>query len=870
MNEPVEQPDDQADDIAIPAEEIPTEAIAKNLPEGKSLDEYGEEQIKALKGIEGIRTRPAMYIGDASTHGLHHLVFECVDNSVDEAVNGFCTTINCIVHADNSISVFDDGRGIPVGPMADMGGRSALEVVLTEIHAGGKFGRESGYKTGTGGLHGVGITAVNAVSEWLEAEVRREGHLWTMSFAKGVLTEPLKKVGKTDQTGSKLTFKPDSEIFSELTFNYELLHRRLQELAFLTPGLRIVIQDERTGQGDEFHYEDGLVEFVKYLNRASTPDYPDVISISGEAPGKEGAIFVHVAIQHNDTYTENVRPFANNIYNREGGTHLSGFRTAITRTINNYAKNTSLFKDVTPSGEDFREGLTSVITVRVPNPSFESQTKVKLANSDVEGAVASLVTEGLSKYFEEHPQVAKLICQKGERAAEARVAAKKAREMVRAEKSATTGGLPEKLRDCRNHDLAVSELYLVEGDSAGGSADTGRDSSTQAILPLRGKILNVEKAQLVKVLGNNEVANIFKAVGVPPGMELEDVNKRRYGKIILMTDADVDGSHIRTLLLTFIFRHMRELVVQGCVYIAQPPLYRVEKEGKQKNKQTRYVQSHEQMMKELIELGRKESKLKFEPDGTVFEDIHFDKLIALVQELEEPLIQLERRGLELKFLAHNHLSADGFLPRYRVFLGSEQKFFEDKPGLEAFLAEEETRRGGELAVADQSSITPPAGDKSPEEQGTPDENAVEHAALQVIDLHEMRQINRILKALKEYGVDVTSFLPLANKAGEPVHPWVILNSDGDVPLASLRALLPALRKMGEKGFRLTRFKGLGEMDPEELWETSMDSESRMLLQVTMEDAAAADEIFRVLMGDHVEPRREFIEKHALEVRDLDV
>ena len=451
-------------------------------------------------------------------------------------------------------------------------------MVLTEIHAGGKFGREGGYKTGTGGLHGVGITAVNAVSEWLEAEVRREGHVWTMSFAQGVLTDPLKKLGKTDKTGTKLAFKPDPVIFSETSFSYEVLHRRLQELAFLTPGVRITIKDERTSQSDEFHYENGLVEFVRHLNRATTPDYPDVIDIEGEGEGHEGTVYVHVALQHNDSYTENVRPFANNIYNREGGVHISGFRTGITRTINNYAKQNNLFKDVTPSGEDFREGITAVVTVRVPEPKFEGQTKVKLVNSDVEGIVASVVSEGLSKFFEENPQVAKRICQKGERAAEAREAARKAREMVRAEKSATTGGLPEKLRDCRNHDLAVSELYLVEGDSAGGSADTGGIRVPRPFCRLRGKILNVEKAQLVKVLGNAEVANIFKAIGVPPGAELEDVEKRRYGKIILMTDADVDGSHIRTLLLTFIFRHMRELVKHGCVYIAQPPLYRVLKE----------------------------------------------------------------------------------------------------------------------------------------------------------------------------------------------------------------------------------------------------------------------------------------------------
>ena len=854
-----------SDVVDEPNDDVNPEDIAKMLPEDKSLEDYGADQIKALKGIEGIRTRPAMYIGDAGTNGLHHLVFEVVDNSIDEAVNGYATTINVVIHSDNSVSVSDDGRGIPVGPMANMGGRSALEVVLTEIHAGGKFGRESGYKMGTGGLHGVGITAVNAVSEWLEAEVRREGQVWTMAFARGVLTDPLTKLGKSDQTGTKLSFKPDPEIFSETVFSYETLHRRLQELAFLSPGVRIHIRDERTSQSDEFHFENGLVEFVKYLNRASTADYNDVINIQGEGEGTNGKIFVHVALQHNDTFTENVRAFANNIYNREGGTHLSGFRTAITRTINNYAKQNNLFKDVTPSGEDFREGLTAVVTVRVPEPSFESQTKVKLANSDVEGIVASIVSEGLSKYFEEHPQVAKSICTKGERAAEAREAAKKAREMVRAEKGTTTGGLPEKLRDCRNHALDVSELYLVEGQSAGGSADTGRDSTTQAILPLRGKILNVEKAQIVKILGNAEVAAMFKAIGVPPGAELEDVEKRRYGKIILMTDADVDGSHIRTLLLTFMFRHMRELVRNGCIYIAQPPLYRVQRRNPKKGEHPRYVQTHAQMMSELIELGTRDSSLKYDPDKTVFEGDHFLKIVGLVNELEEPFELLERRGIELRYLVQNHLSPEGLLPRYRLFFAGEQRYFFNKEQLEEFLEFEEKERGKELRVADDEDQAP-----SDSEKSTDADDEVE-LALQVVDMHEVRQINQTLKKLKEYGIKPENFLSGVNRAGESVYPWIIQHGDdGEVLLTSLRELITEIRKLGEKGLVLTRFKGLGEMDPEELWETSMDVESRLLLQVTMEDAAAADEIFRVLMGDHVEPRREFIEKHALEVKDLDV
>jgi DNA gyrase subunit B len=848
--------------------ERPLNQPVENLnPQIQLEDEYTERDIRALEGIEGIRMRPAMYIGDTTARGLHHLVYEVVDNSVDEAVSGFATLITVRINADGSVTVADDGRGIPVGPMPDMDNRPALEVVLTEIHAGGKFSREGAYKTGTGGLHGVGVTAVNALCEWLEAEVRRDGYVWTMDFARGEVSNPLQKLGKSDTRGTKITFKPDPTIFPETKFSYDTLHKRLQELAFLTAGVRIRVADERTGQSDEFHYENGIVEFVRHLNRTENAIFPDIIHITGEQEGTQ----VAVALQYNDGFSENVRAFANNISNLEGGTHLSGFKSALTRAINNYGKRTGIFKDFTPSGDDFREGLTSIISIRHPNPQFEGQTKTKLGNSEVEGIVTSIVHDGLTRYFEENPNVAKIVANKGLRAAEAREAARKAREMVRRKGALTTGGLPEKLRDCRSRELDITELYLVEGDSAGGSADTGRDSNTQAILPLRGKILNVEKAQLGKVLDNAEISNIFKAIGVPPGAELEDVTKRRYGKVIVMTDADVDGSHIRTLLLTFIFRHMRELVQQGCVYIAQPPLYRVIQK-----KKTRYVQTHEQMMTELVELGMQDASLVVQSDGTVFEADHFRRLVDLTHELEEPLETLDRRGTDLRHLATHHATSEGLLPRYRVFVGREQHWRADKPALHASLAREEARRGDSLKGADESGKTG---------QATPEEIAKETGALetlpeaggqavdstlQVIDLHEVRTINQTLRTLKDYGFGLMDLVPPPPRKGEPVYPFVIRNGDGEVRIAGLRELLPSLRKMGEKGLRLTRFKGLGEMDSEELWETSMNPEHRTLLQVTMEDAAAADEIFRVLMGDHVEPRREFIEKHALDVKDLDV
>jgi DNA gyrase subunit B len=824
-------------------------------------EEYGSSQIQALKGIEGIRLRPAMYIGDTTLRGLHHLIYEVVDNSIDEAVGKNATVIKVKLNSDGSVTCNDDGRGIPVGRMPDKENRSALEVVLTEIHAGGKFSREGGYKTGTGGLHGVGITAVNALSEWLEVEVRREGHVWTMDFERGEVNNDLKKLSKSDRTGTKMTFKPDPDIFPDTSFVYDTIYKRLQELAFLNAGTRILISDDRTGQSDEFCYEEGIIEFVKHLNRTEDPLIQQVIHIQGQQDDVE----VDVAIQHNTGYGENVRTFANNINNIEGGTHLSGFRSALTRAVGNYGKKGNLFKDFTPTGDDFREGLAAVVTVRLHDPQFEGQTKTKLGNSEVEGIVTSVVYEGLNKFFEENPAVAKRIAQKGIMAAEAREAAKKSREMVRRKGALTTGGLPEKLRDCRSRELDITELYLVEGQSAGGSADTGRDSNTQAILPLRGKVLNVEKAPLVKVLDNVEISNMFRAFGVPPGAQLEDVSKRRYGKIIVMTDADVDGSHIRTLLLTLIFRHMQELLRHGCIYIAQPPLYKV-----QQKKITRYVQTQEQMMEELLELGLAGGSLVFE-DGTVFEADNFRKLVDLVAELEGPLETLDRRGIDLKYLVTNFSTEEGLLPRYRVFVGREQHWFADKESLDKFLAEEEARRGEEFRVADE--VVESESDADPDQEtsgnGKTAEQAIE-TTLQVVDLHEVRAINKTIRELKDYGCGLKDLYGVGSKNGEPVYPFVIKNEEGEAALSSLRELVPALRKMGEKGLKLTRFKGLGEMNPKELWETSMNPEHRVLLQVTMEDAAGADEIFRVLMGDHVEPRREFIEKHALEVRDLDV
>lgn len=819
-----------------------SETTPENTPKPvEPAKTYGAEDIQHLKGVEGIRTRPAMYIGDTSSPGLHHLVYEVVDNSIDEAVNGFASEIEVQINLDESISVVDNGRGIPVDAVKG-DGRSALEVVLTEIHAGGKFNRESGYRVGTGGLHGVGITAVNALSSWLRAEIHRNGHVWVMDFEKGRATSPLRQLGRAENTGTRLTFLPDATIFSETKYSFDTLSRRMRELAFLTPGIKITIRDERVGHTEVFHFEDGLVEFVRYLNRTQTPITSDVFRTIGE----EDNVVVETAMQYNDGYTENVLTFANNIFNPDGGTHLSGFRAALTRTMNNYAKAGNLFKDITPVGEDFREGLTAIVSVRVPDPKFTSQNKVKLTNAEVESAVQTVIGNGFNRYLEENPSIAKKLVAKAIMAAEAREAARKSRDMVRRKGALTTGGLPEKLRDCRSRDLESTELYLVEGDSAGGSADTGRDSSIQAILPLRGKILNVEKAQLVKVLDNTEISNLFRAIGLSPagGDEEMDISKRRYGKIIVMTDADVDGSHIRTLLLTFLFRHMRPLVQNGHIYIAQPPLFRVIQ-----RKQVRYVQTHQQMMAELISLGMSGSRLIVKADNTPFAGENLRRLVEMAEKMEQPLELLERRGIDIRYLLKFNSSEKSRLPRYRVLYGDTERWYMERDEAEAFVL---SLQPAEVPESDSTTATP----------------RIVNA--QLIDLHEIRTLNDVFAQLRDYGFFIADFTPAGVRNAEPVYPFMLERDDDRVQLTSLRDLLEELRHLGEKGLTVTRFKGLGEMNSEELWDTSMDPEKRTLLQVRMEDAAAADEIFRVLMGDAVEPRREFIEKHALDVKQLDI
>ena len=835
---------------------------------------YTGASIRVLEGIEAIRLRPAMYIGDTHQHGLHHLVNEVVDNSIDEAMAGFGRFIHVTIHVDGSISVADDGRGIPVDIHADSG-KSALEVVMTKVHAGGKFDHHT-YKV-SGGLHGVGVTAVNALSEWLEAEIRRDGHLWRQEFEKGEPTSSVHAVGLAKTTGTKISFLPDATIFAGLSFDADVLEKRLRELAFLNKGVRIRLTDERgpDPRDIEFLSSVGLSEFVSYLNRSQTVLHPPIILAGRD---DERAVAVEVALQYNDSISEMVVSYCNNINTSEGGTHLTGFRTALTRTLNQYGKASAKTKDLTITGEDFKEGLTAIISVHVPDPQFEGQTKSKLTNSDVEGITARIVNERLAEYLENNPTVGKKIVAKAQLAAEAREAARKARELVRNRKGVlSSGGLPGKLMDCTTRDQNSSELFLVEGDSAGGTAEGGRDRIFQAILPLRGKILNVERARLDRVLSNEEIRNIITAVGNGIGEE-EDPARRRYGKIVMMSDADVDGSHIRTLLMTFFYRQMPKLVIQGHLYVAQPPLYMIVN-GK---KERRYLHAEDQMQAILIETGLAGAVLQHSDPKSHVSEIAGDQLkslIDLVIGIEQGLRAFGRRNRSLRdFLAMAYTPKpndffkidprDGLLPLFLVeHEGREERFYSEKERLDYFAAhnlsidaEPQSNSGPELTVMEITS--------SREATGIPID--LSHCVRET-ELHEVKMLNKHLVRLRdEFSLRVEVLLP-HEVTGDDPPPRFFLNRDGETyPLLDLRALVPTIRKVGEKGIKITRFKGLGEMDAEQLWETTMDPARRTLFQVRLDDVAAANDLFATLMGDDVEPRREFIEKHALEVKNLDV
>jgi DNA gyrase subunit B len=814
---------------------------------------YTSADLKHLSDRDHVRERPSMYIGDTTTRGLHHLVYEVVDNSIDECMAGHAKQVSVTVNVDGSVTVEDDGRGIPVDRHPQLSEEmdrevSTLEGVMTVLKFGGKF-EKGAYQT-SGGLHGVGVTVVNFLSEWCEVEVCREGHVWQQEYQRGEPTGPVRKMGTTTRTGTKTTFKPDAQIFSQTKFSWDTLASRLRELAFLNSGVRILFLDAASGNNENFCYERGVEEFVEHLNKASDAVHPDIITIKGDAEG----VSWDIALQYTKEYTESLRSYVNNISTTEGGTHVSGFRAALTRAINAYGKKTGMFKDLVPTGEDLREGLTAVISVRVPHPQFEGQTKTKLGNGEVEGIINSAVGDHLAKYLEENPKSAKEIVKKGELAAEAREAAKKARQLLRERKGALSGGgLPGKLRDCTSREVDKCELYLVEGDSAGGSAEGGRLREYQAILPLRGKIINAYKSRDDKVLANEEVRSVISAIGAGIGQEA-DLAKLRYDKVVIMTDADVDGSHIRTLLLTFFYRQMYRLVAEGHVYVAQPPLFRV-----RTKKQTYYVQTEEEMKNQLLDQGLGEGV--FLPgDGREISGDEMHKLCRTLSGLEDALVALERRGVSLRDHAARRDKATGKLPMYHVYYGAEEHWFTSRDALEAFMKSKEQSAGGELEVgrADENK-----------HGGEPAAGIAGGPQLVVVDLHEVRSINSALQALEAMGFGMDALLP-QDRTGREESRYTLRRGENEIGLEDLRGLITAVRRAGEKGLSITRFKGLGEMNAEELRETTLDPANRTLLRVTMADAAAADDLFRVLMGEKVEPRREFIEKHALDVKNLDV
>jgi DNA gyrase subunit B len=813
--------------------------------------DYTPENVQIFRDYAHIRQRPGMYIGDVATKGLHHLVYELVYNSVDEALAGHCTTIQVKINVDGSLTVGDDGRGIPVEVHPEAG-RPTLEVVMTTVGAGAKFDKNT-YKV-SAGLHGIGAKAVTALSEWVEAKVQRGGRVFMQEYERGKPTTDVKDIGVAQggRTGTSVTFKPDPDIFHEVTFDYDSLEVRLRELAFLNKGLAIRLLDERSGKDESFKYNGGIAEFVEYLNRSEDalhkPIYMDKTLEN---------VRVEVALQYNTSEEERVRCYANNAFNSMGGTHLSGFRTALTRTLNAYGDKEGMFKnDLKPIGEDFREGLAAIVSVQVPEPQLEAQTKVRLNNPEVDGIVATVVNEALGKYLEENPKDAQKIMKKVVLAAEAREAAAKAKKAAKERKSIlNSGGLPGKLMDC-TRDGDDSELFLVEGDSAGGSAESGRDRMYQAILPLRGKPLNVEKARLEKLLDNAEICAIISAVGVDIGAE-GVLDKLRYGKIIILTDADVDGQHIRTLLLTFFYRQMPKLVSEGHVFVARPPLYKVSQK-----KTVRYIQTTDEMSQELMQRGQAGTKLRVlappvaNEAELLFDSERLPKLLQVLDELERHLQILERRGLDLSSFLRRGGPAG--LPKFRVLMGGSEHWFSTAAEVDAFRQSEQQRVGHDLVV----------GDETPGHAGTDGNGTAPTFFVQ--ELHEVKAIDRGVEKLRELGLTAADLVPQPRVAGrEPPPRFILENGEQKRQLPHLRELPGEVRKLGEKGWTITRFKGLGEMDPEELWQTTLDPKERTLLQVHLEDAFKADEMFRTLMGEKVEPRREFIQKHALDVKDID-
>ena len=871
-------------------------------PAPAAKSDYSEESISVLEGLTAVRKRPGMYVGGTDATGLHHLVWETVDNAVDEALAGHCDEIKVVIGTDESVSVIDNGRGIPVGPYKhenpDLNGRPTVEIVMTILHAGGKFDSNS-YKV-SGGLHGVGVSCVNALSQWLEVEVARNGKLHLIGFERGEVVTPLRVIGDAEGTGTKVTWHPDPEIFEEISHNYDTIANRLRERAFLNPGIKIVLTDERgEGKHETFKYDDGISEMVRYLASGKN-SVSEVVSIS--TTSEDGRSVVDVAFMYTDAYTEFTQSFTNNINNPDGGTHLSGFKTALTRTFNNYAKQQNLLKGSTSvSGDDWREGIIAVIAVKIPDPAFSNQVKERLLNPEVEGLVSSAVGDALTNWCEQNPAMARKICQKAAMAAEAREAARKARDLTRRKGALDSGGLPGKLYDCTSKDVESSELYLVEGDSAGGSAKGGRDHNTQAILPLKGKILNVEKARLDKILGFEEIRAIIQALNCGIGNDDFDISKLRYGKIIIMTDADVDGSHIRTLLLTFFFRQMPELVKQGRIFIAQPPLFQVTR-----RKKSEYVLNEKKMRATLGRLGVEGATLiaynsdrseRMRLEGDLLED-----LLHTLESLEDLSQILGRRGITLPgllALRRDDPTGNNRMPRLRVFVprveleGRDTSEVNKVAGEHFFWSEQEEdefRRKNKLGAADPAlNEVIDAGQESASIKSRPSTRQ---------ELHEVKDIDRQFAKLAGMGLSVEDYLlqqtksvtglpeptrfelVVENKKGAPTakpadndnaaDAGSAVTAEGAAPVVNLKDLVGAIHETGKRGMDIKRFKGLGEMDAEQLWETTMNPENRVLLRVTWDTASEAEKLFSILMGDDVEPRRKYIEDHALEVKNLDV